>query len=79
MPSLLSQKSIQENGYKGPLGVFSRTIKDAQAYQNGKEKGKKFFPYLFIAQKRNFFENTIESTKHVIKSSSMRKLIRNKQ
>ena len=54
MPSLLSQKCIQENGYKGPLGVFSRTIKDAQAYQNGKEKGKKFFPYLFIAQKRNF-------------------------
>ena len=68
MPSLLSQKSIQENGYKGPLGVFSRTIKDAQAYQNGKEKGKQFFPYLFFAQKKQLFRkyHRINKTCHKI-------------
>ena len=54
MPSLLSQKSIQENGYKGPLGVFSRTIKDAQAYQNGKEKGKSFSLIYSLRKKETF-------------------------
>ena len=51
---IASQKSIQENGYQGPLGVFRGAIKDAQAYQNGKEK-EKSFPLIYSLRKKETF------------------------
>ena len=65
---IASQKSIQENGYQGPLGVFRGAIKDAQAYQNGKEK-EKSFPLIYSLRKKETFRKYHSINKTCLRES----------